>query len=1038
MLAKFFSDVLPAEGRFSLWTRHNKKHIWTASQDELVQAVEQRLDMHGVYFATAAFGDAISENTGAIARTQANVLARKSYHLDFDAGAAKLAKHGPDEVYPTQRDAITDVMRFIKATGIKPTYIVNSGEGIHVYFCLSEEIDGATWKRTADGLSKLVAQYGLKQDNACTTDSARILRPVGTLHDNDTPVSILAQSSKLYSQVDFETAVVSKLDTPLPPVRRERERKSLNDDVLSVQGPPKSVKPIIQKCAAFRSVAKVRGDVVEPLWRAMLGVVKHTIEGEKAAHHLSCGHPDYDYADTQAKLDRWSAGPTTCEQFRLYCGAECAACKHNGAITSPIQLGVMTTAQVEQLPEEVKPEPLKKPKAEGTPWENCLPAGFDVINTRNGNLLVWKMPVETENEDGDKVTSYVDIPITHDIFWFSSWADAEHDADGAQTVMVKWERTYYKSYKFDQSLIANQQKLREYLASKSVITSTHKHANRAMEEYTKAQINRIRDLAQRPKITARFGLRIQPDGTMMCAQGKYVIHADGRIQEAMLGSELAPLAQQFVLPLPPNGDSMWDASVWDSHILPRARRHVEFFRKHYARPGLEKYQLATMMVLASPLMAFATGEYISGNELPPNGLSVSLYSQNGGRGKSTLMKAISLAYAKPGGITTDMNQLGSTDKARIARMTMMGTLPIGLDEMGQISAKSATELVYAIANGASRQRATQDGGLNLGSTWSFVAMLASNKSQREMLACGSPESPAVQYRMLELDVDNVAEFDHDQRAEFSEEWSSLAECAGSLGAVIHRAICQLGVEQANKLVMNCVNKASERVEADQTARFQYRGLGAAMALHVILKNLGLELFDLDTIVEEFRKAHDAAKTFISDSIMPTNGVELLSMMLHDLHDETVVTQEETHRTKTVLKYDRPVNNRIPPVVSVRHIISTRRSCLSVEAARRWASDHGVSLSKIVTDCKEARVMSGIYPSSPPGTAKMYNLLKGMEESNGSMVSCYAIDIARMMQVVGKDYYEELREANPEGADVVPLHQRTPEPEQAPEPQEDVA
>ena len=1008
-----------------MWTRHNKQHVWVDSLEELEAETHRRSDMQGVYFATGSFGDEISETTGTFARSQTNVLARKTYHLDFDAGEAKLAKHGPEKTYVTQRDAIADLMCFIKTTGLKPTYVVNSGEGIHVYYCLSEAVDGTTWKRTATALSRLVTQLGLKQDHSCTTDSARILRPLGALHDNGTRVSVLSKSDKFYDQGEFMDAIEAQLDEPLPAPKRER--KGINDDVLTVQGPPKSVKPIIQKCAAFRSVAKVQGNVEEPLWRAMLGVVKHTVEGDKVIHFLSEGHPDYDHDETQEKYDRWATGPTTCEQFKLYCLSDCSSCKYYGTITSPIQLGAMTVEQVEQLPEEQKPEALKAPKPTGSPWDGCIPAGFAVKPVSSGHLLVWHMPIEVENEEGQRVPTFVDVPITHDIFWFSSWADAEHDDDDAQTVMVKWERTHYKSYKFDQTLIANQQKLREYLASKSVITSTHKHANRAMEEYTKSQINRIRDLAQRPKVTGRFGLRILPDQTMVCAQGKYVIYPDGRIQEAMLGSELLDLAKFFTLPLPPNGDGMWPASVWEEHIIPKARKHVEFLRKHYRREGLEKYQLATMMGLASPLMAFVTGEYVSGTELPPNGLSVSLYSKDGGRGKSTLMKAISLAFAKPGGITTDMNQLGSTDKARIARMTMMGTLPIGLDEMGEISAKSATELVYAIANGASRQQATREGGLRMGTPWAFIAMLASNKSQREMLVSGSPNSTAVQYRMLELDVDNVAEFDHDQRVVFSEEWSALADCAGALGAVIHRSICHLGVEKANKLVMSCVNKASERVGADQTARFQYRGLGAAMALHAILKSMNMELFDLDSIIAEFRHAHDAVKTFVADSAMPTDGLELMSMMLHELHSETVVTQDETRRCRHVTKFDRSVNGRVPPKVSVRHIISTRRSYLSVDAARQWATDRGVSLNKILSDCRSAGVMGSVYPSALPGTSKMFNLLKSMEESNGAMVMCYAVEVHRLALTAGKDYAHELREMMGD-ADVIDLHTLTKEPD----------
>ena len=69
----------------------------------------------------------------------------------------------------------------------------------------------------------------------------------------------------------------------------------------------------------------------------MLGLVKHTTEGEALAHDWSKGDPRYTYAETQTKLDHWRAGPPRCETFRKYAGNQCAGC----ALTckSPIQLG---------------------------------------------------------------------------------------------------------------------------------------------------------------------------------------------------------------------------------------------------------------------------------------------------------------------------------------------------------------------------------------------------------------------------------------------------------------------------------------------------------------------------------------------------------------------------------------------------------------------------------------------------------------------------------------------------------------------------
>jgi hypothetical protein len=49
----------------------------------------------------------------------------------------------------------------------------------------------------------------------------------------------------------------------------------------------------------------------------------------------------------QAKLDRWTAGPTTCAHFESINRRGCDSCLHKGKITSPIQLGRMTARRAD-------------------------------------------------------------------------------------------------------------------------------------------------------------------------------------------------------------------------------------------------------------------------------------------------------------------------------------------------------------------------------------------------------------------------------------------------------------------------------------------------------------------------------------------------------------------------------------------------------------------------------------------------------------------------------------------------------------------
>jgi hypothetical protein len=1029
MLSTFYEDVLPPTGHFALWTKSDKQNTWYGSLAELTAATEDLGDTQGVYFATASFTEQAAINGNKDARTQANVASLKAFRLDLDAGEKKLEKHGPDKVYATQAEALRDTIRFAKESLLPPSYIISSGEGLHLYWVLDIAVSREAWTPLAKKLSRLAEQLGVKQDFAVTTDSARVLRPVGTVHENGKEVRALQSSRRVYSLESFEAQIVSLLvegDDDFMDAAPKRERMGINQEAMVVS-PPKSIKKIVPQCAALADVIRVKGNVEEPYWRAMIGIVKHTVEGDKAAHIFSSGHPSYDRRETQAKLDNWTTGPTTCAEFGKY-SKKCKTCAHFGKIKSPIVKGYMTTEQVAELPPESQPEAVKAPAPTGAPWDNCLPPGFYVKTVENANTLFYNMPVDEKDEDGESITRYLKVPFTTDIFWFGQWSDAEHSDDTAQVFLHKWTGTRIAVYTLDQTLIANQQKLREFLASKSIIVGSHPKAAKAMEEYSKMQMTSIKAVGSMPKVSKRFGVFITDEGNMAVAHGEYIISHTGEIDRAIVGQELSALAPLFALPLPPSGSAHWDASVWDDHIIPKARKHVEFMRKYYRRPGLEKFQLASMLSMASPFMAFVTGEYLSGKVLPPNGLSVSLYSAEGGRGKTTLMRASMLAYGRPQAMTSDRNDATATANSRVARLSIMGTMPVGMDEMGATSAATCASLVSVVANGAGKERATKEGGLNLGSPFALVNLMAANKSARDMIASNSEESSAIQYRLLELDVDNIGEFDVEVRNAFTQEWSELATCAGALGAVIHREMCKLGVHRVNQLVVGAVAKASAKLESEQTDRFQYRGLGAVMALHVILQRIGMDMFDLGDIVKEFTVAYASGQSYALDHSLPTEGLPLLNMALHDLTAHTAITEYETRRTRHVTKYDEPLVD-VPHVVHARHIVSTRTTYVSANALRKWCADRKVSFMKVITAAKKAGVMTQIYAGSGEGKAQSYNLMKGMRGSTGAMVSCYALDISRLLLVSGKDHVAAAI-ADADGEAPVPMSEEVPVEQQA--------
>lgn len=1005
MSKSFYEAVLPARGQFCLVLLPEGKHIWVNSAATLGRLADRFQDRDKVYIGTAAFE---TRNN----RTQANVLALRSLRLDIDAGEKKFARD-PRQAYPTQREALAALVAFTRLTKLAPSYILSSGEGLHVYYCLDQDLPPEEWNPLASALKAKCAEHELRVDSSVTCDSARILRPIGGLHSGDRRVSILRETGVVHS--------VDALTSLLGAVKQRRYDLSVNDDFKSTaEAPPSSAHKIALHCQALSEVVEAGGDVPEPFWRAMLGLVKHTVEADPLAHEWSQGYSGYKAHATQAKLDAWSTGPSTCAEFSKHTDA-CDTCPHQGKVKSPIALGRLTPVQIEDLPEEQRPPEPVAPKPSGKPWDGHIPAGFEVVSKKDVDTLFHSAIVQKENGLGEMTDVTVKVPISTEIFWFSHWADSVSSSLGASITVNKWDAKDKRVRRFDvaSSALASRADMTKCLADFGVQTTTDRRASASLEHYMKAQYQGVKDYARRLRVNDRFGLRILDTEELVAVHGKYVIRGDGSIEEAMIGPALEGSANAFKLPIKASFSGKWEPSVWTDHIDPAAKTHIEFFKKHYGSQGMEKYQLAIMLGLASPLMAFVQGGYTSGAELPPNGLCVSLYEREGGKGKTTVMKAVCAAYGDPEVLAKDQNSTGSTDLARIVKLSMSGTMPLGFDEMGRVGETTAANLISSVANGSGRERATKEGGLLSSAKWALICLVGTNRSQREMITVSEAESSAVQFRLLELDMTNMPDFDADARDAFAMDWAKIRSgCDGALGAVIQREICKLGAKAVNELVVKCVSKAGRIIDSDQEDRFQYRAMGAMLALHLILTRIGLVAFDVKVLVDEFKRSTDLAKTYIKENTLPTDGLELLERLIHDCRSMTLVTDEPGHRKGPVHmhRYAVHIGGNLPIKVEARYIKDQFTLYLSQDAVREWCKKHKVREGDIISATKEAGVLGTCYQSSThTRLTDKFNLYRGMRESTNSLVSCYAFNIAKLARHVGPNVEAGLIEDN-----VVPI------------------
>lgn len=295
-------------------------------------------------------------------RKQEYVSGVRTIWGDLDCGLGK--------PYRDVRHAYSAFEEWRGVVGLPPAVVVVSGGGLHVYWILRDSLSVEDWRRGADRLRALAAEHGLHIDPGSTIDSARVLRPPGT-HNR----KLFDASGKKIADVGGGPRLVKcgPLVGPysmeeLSAIFRDGSGHAASHDsgelssVFAVLGPvpghlkgleteviphadsrPSDPNLIAERCAQVRRLRDSGGNLSEPDWYAVLGVLAHCEDaGNIAAHAWSRGDQRYREDDTNAKLAQYrgnATGPSTCARFGVLNGIGCVGCQYAGKVTSPIQLG---------------------------------------------------------------------------------------------------------------------------------------------------------------------------------------------------------------------------------------------------------------------------------------------------------------------------------------------------------------------------------------------------------------------------------------------------------------------------------------------------------------------------------------------------------------------------------------------------------------------------------------------------------------------------------------------------------------------------
>lgn len=776
---QFLTKILAAKGLKVIaeltpdkrWRHTFCKHTTVAAK------IAQKLDERGrtVYHACATFKTDAN-------RKQENAGWMRSFWIDADVGEGRPDKYG------TQKEAVLDIGRVCKELGLPLPLIVKSGGGLHAYWVLDDDVPSELWVPTAERFKAALASLGFRQDTHRTADSASVLRPVGThwRKEGEREVSVVRDMEPMPFE-DFVAAMATyEAKTGTSPAA---DFDGIDNDDLGGprEYPPSSALQIIKFCPTLAHVADKRGDVDEPLWRGMLGIVKHCVEGDELGHEWSKGYEGYSEKETQSKIDRWGAAPTTCQYFRAAAGNQCAGCTR--AVTSPVLLGFL---------DEVDPPKVDAGDSEGD--------GHSEGGAGSGEQTIPYWPSGFNYTEGIGIQAAIkdDQGVVHWVPFCETLFYAERRVRGEDGVWYLDIRHYtkdkrWRSFQLPCELIGSQYGLAPFLASHEVFVTGKNGVNYAKalaREYALTlQAHSIEQVTYK-----QFGW--EDEGTAFILGNKR-IRSSGT-DTILAGSDIKSAA--------------WDTDFGTKGSIEDWVRLVD---EVYNREGAEAFQFVIAAAFAAPLV------HIAGvNNW--NGIPIALTGETG-IGKSTICKVATSIYGHPDFLFRDAGGQGTTLHALVARIGLLRHLPIVFDEMTKREDHEVQNLLFALSNGQPKDRLTSSGTFaSKVAKWQTISFITSNKNLTELI--GNYEqaqvADAAQIRLFEiaLEKDRNREVWGDINALDVIEHKLLKENYGHIGREWLRYVidnrAKLGEEIRNaraKYNADSVDGARERFYRDLVA-----------------------------------------------------------------------------------------------------------------------------------------------------------------------------------------------------------------------------
>jgi hypothetical protein len=928
-IAKVYDD-----GRRTYW------HYPAEDTDEAAAIARQR-DREGenTFFAVGALIKAqewvLNEKRGEkefrTKRTAENVRALRSYIFDIDAGGGR--------AYETTEHALAHLKEFCNHYSLPRPTLVQSGNGLHVYWTLTEEVPTATWKMYGASLKQMAATFGLKIDPGRTADAASVLRVVGTRnhkYDDKPQIYVLRAGDDI--PTDAFHAILS-LNQP--------EAASNNQLLLNTAaGMPDlgvnsntdrreplhlNPKRLMRECGLFKYACDNQSQVSEPAWHGAIMLARYIGEPEQGrawCHEMSRNDPRYSESHLNQKLDRLDAknmGPTTCvkwqEKLRPDEVAICNACQWNTKITSPAELARDVKIAAPIVVPVVTPYGLVEHKEISPP-----PAPF--VRTEHG------IGMETANKQGIDTTV---VFCQYDMYPVRNL----YDERSKLAEDVRWciNLPHEGWVTIDIPHVPKNQ-LQLQLAKRGIMIDA-KNID-AMEWFMTSYVRKLQQEIPREVAHSKMGWR--PDGSFVV--GDQLYRKNGVVEQHAMSHELTDATF--------NGMHIeGDFDAWKLAV------------QIYNRPGMEAYRCYLYSAFAS-IFYNMTGQVAT----------VVSATGAGGVGKSTLLDVCASVWGDPKSLVSRGTREGSTRAAIEALADAMHHLPVMLDEITDRDAKEMADVIFNYSGGKGKIRSQARGGLRANTaSWSNLSLVNANADEYARMSSIYRDSQPHMMRLIQLEfVSNGAVL----KSEGDHMRLTAHENYGHAGRVFAEYCAQHHVT-IKKQIQRYVAEADSLVGAKSEERFWTAWVASARRAAEIAYDLGiLDHFPITADVQWMYQQVALLRTRVGEHI--TNADEMIAGFL-----DTMLPNTLTISAKAASNIDN-VSQEPRGELVIRNEVDTGTLYVSRSALQRYCVDNHINMGRHLKEL----VAKGIVRND--NVRKV--LGSGTKYAKGN-VRCIEIDMARL-------------------------------------------